>query len=250
MAESHITVSRNGALMHILLNRPAKRNAMSAAMYAAMAVALLQAEDDGTAVVIISGAGSAFSAGNDLADFVANRPDAQEAPVFRFLRALFGSSRILVAAVHGPAIGIGTTMLLHCDFVVAAEDAVLQMPFVDLAIVPEAASSLLVPRLVGHQRAADLLLLAEKIGAARARELGLVNRVVPVGMALAEAEKLAAELLAKPRSALLATKRLMASPTQDIPGRMREEGRVFAAQLKTPELAATVEKFFAARAKA
>jgi enoyl-CoA hydratase/carnithine racemase len=163
---------------------------------------------------------------------------------------LFGSSRILVAAVHGTAIGIGTTMLLHCDFVVAAEDAVLQMPFVDLAIVPEAASSLLVPRLMGHQRAADLLLLAEKIGAARAKELGLVNRVVPVGMALEEAEKLAAALLAKPRSALLATKRLMASQTQDIPGRMREEGRVFAAQLKTPELAAMVKKFFAARAKA
>jgi enoyl-CoA hydratase/carnithine racemase len=250
MTESHLVVSRAKGITRLTLDRPAKRNAITVAMYVAMAGALEEAEHDGTAVVILSGNGAGFCAGNDLADFVANRPEGEAAPVHRFLRAISSSSRILIAAVHGPTIGIGTTMLLHCDFVIAAEDAVLQMPFVDLAIVPEAASSLLVPRLMGHQRAAALLLNCEKINAARAETLGLVNRVVPAGTELAEAETLAARLLQKPRSALLASKALMKSQTTDIPGRMAEENRAFSAQLKTPELAATIEKFFATRVKA
>jgi enoyl-CoA hydratase/carnithine racemase len=173
----------------------------------------------------------------------------EASPVFRFLRAIAGSTRILVAAVQGRAIGVGTTMLLHCDFVVAEEAAELRMPFTDLALVPEAGSSLLVPRLIGHQRACDLLMLGDPIGAAEAHRLGLINRVVPNGEALPEAQKLVARLLEKPRSALLGTKTLMKSATTDLAGRMDEEGAAFRAQLQTPELAGIVAGFFAARQK-
>jgi enoyl-CoA hydratase/carnithine racemase len=247
MSIPEIEISRDGATTHLRFNRPAKRNALTAAMYTALADALAAAESDGTAVVVFSGAGPGFCAGNDLADFVADRPADQEMPVHRFLSCLSTSSRILIAAVQGRAVGIGTTMLLHCDFVVAQTDAVLQMPFVDLALVPEAASSLLVPALIGYQRACRLLMLGETLDASGAEALGLVHQVVAAGAALTAAETLASRLLAKPRSALLATKRLMKAPGHDVAGRMALEGAAFAAQLKTPEFTAFVEKFFAAR---
>jgi enoyl-CoA hydratase/carnithine racemase len=250
MSTADIAITYHGATTHIRLNRPDKRNAITTDMYAAMAEALAAAENDGTTVVLISGAGIGFCAGNDLADFVADRPAGDNTPVQRFLRAIASSTRILVAAVQGRAIGVGTTMLLHCDFVVAEHGAQLRMPFTDLALVPEAGSSLLVPRLVGYQRACALLMLGEAVGAEEALRLGMVNMVVPDGDALAEAEKLVARLLAKPRSALLATKALMKSATPDLAGRMTEETAAFAAQLKTPELAAIVAGFFAARTKA
>jgi enoyl-CoA hydratase/carnithine racemase len=249
MSTPDIAVTRQGAVTQLRFNRPAKRNALTVDMYAALADALVQAETDGTVAVILSGAGPGFTAGNDLADFVANRPEGEEAPVARFLRGISNSTRILIAAVQGRAIGVGTTMLLHCDFVLAEQSAELRMPFTDLALVPEAASSLLVPRLVGHQRAAALLMLGEALPAAKAHEYGLVNEVVADGTVLEQAEALASRLLAKPHSAILATKRLMKSPTRDVPGRMAEEGAAFAAQLRTPELAAIVADFFAARSK-
>ena len=250
MTTPDIQVTQQNAVTHIRLNRPAKRNAITTAMYADMANALTTAEHDGTTIVLISGAGLGFCAGNDLADFVSDRPHDDDAPVHRFLRAIAHSTRILIAAVQGRAVGVGTTMLLHCDFVVAEHGAELKMPFTDLALVPEAASSLLVPRLIGHQRACDLLMLGEPLAAGAAHALGLINRVVPDGTALAEAEALAARLLAKPRSALLATKALMKSTTSTVADRMAEETLAFAAQLKTPELAAIVADFFAARSKA
>ncbi len=200
-----IDIAHDGAVTRIRFDRPAKRNALTVSMYAAMADALTAAETNGTAVVLFSGAGPGFCAGNDLVDFMSNLPAGEDAPVTRFLHALAATTRIVVAAVQGRAVGVGTTMLLHCDFVIAEEDAILQMPFTDLALVPEAASSLLVPRLVGPRRAADLLLLGEPVPAARAETLGLVNRVVPAGEGLAEAEALVTRLLAKPRRALLAT---------------------------------------------
>jgi enoyl-CoA hydratase/carnithine racemase len=253
MSAQDISVTRTNQVLHLRLNRPGKRNALTVAMYAALADALTAAETDGTVVVILSGEGAGFCAGNDLADFVAHRPDgpdAEEAPVHRFLRAIATSTRILIAAVHGKAIGVGTTMLLHCDFVVAEQGAELRMPFTDLALVPEAASSLLVPALVGHQRAASLLMLGDPLDAAQAHALGFVNEVVAAGAGLAAAEALAARLLAKPQSAILATKRLMKSATRDVAGRMAEEGAAFSAQLETPELAAIVAGFFNARSKA
>lgn len=250
MSAQDVVVTRWGDTTHIHMNRPGKRNALTVAMYAAMADALRAAEGDGTTAVLLSGEGVGFCAGNDLGDFVANRPHDDEAPVHRFLRAVAGSTRIVVAAVQGRAVGVGTTMLLHCDFVVAEENAELRMPFTDLALVPEAGSSLLVPALIGHQRACGLLMLGEPVAAQQALALGLVNKVVADGAGLAEAKALIEVLLQKPRSALLATKALMKSPTRDLAGRMAEESAAFAAQLKTPELAAIVAGFFAARTKA
>ncbi len=246
-----ISVRSEAAALHIRLTRPAKRNALTAAMYAAMADAMAQAEaDPAIRAVVFSGEGQGFCAGNDLADFVANRPSGEGAPVQRFIRALAAARKVLVAAVHGQAIGIGTTMLLHCDFVFAEPDARLQMPFVDLALVPEAGSSLLLPNLVGQRVAAELLLLGEPVDAVRAEQLGLVNRVVPAGTALAEADALVARLAAKPAGALLATKVLMKSATRDLPGRIAEENAAFDAQLQTDELRRTVAAFFDKRAKA
>lgn len=250
MTTPDIQITQSGALKHIRFARPAKRNALTVAMYAAMADALAAAETDGTTLVLFSGEGVGFTAGNDLGDFLNNRPTGEDAPVTRFLRGLATTTRILIAAVQGKAIGVGTTMLLHCDFVLAEEDAVLQMPFTDLALVPEAGSSLLVPRLVGPQIAAELLILGEPVPAARAATLGLVNRVVATGTALAEAEALAARLLAKPRSAILATKRLMHSPATTLAARMAEEGAAFAEGLQSPEFIAVAQNFFAARTKA
>lgn len=250
MSTPDIDIAHDGGVTRIRFTRPAKRNALTVAMYAAMAEALTAAESNGTAIVLFSAEGPGFCAGNDLVDFMSNPPSGDDAPVTRFLRALAASTRILIAAVQGRAVGVGTTMLLHCDFVLAEEDAILQMPFTDLALVPEAGSSLLVPRLVGPRRAADLLLLGEPIPAATAVTLGLVNRVVPAGQSLPEAEAVTTRLLEKPRSALLATKRLMVSPTTDLAARMTEEGAAFAAGLQSPEFAATVAKFFASRAKA
>ena len=251
METQDIRVHQDGAALHIRMVRPAKRNALTVAMYAAMAGAMGRAEaDPDTRAVVFSGEGVAFCAGNDLADFVANPPGGPDAPVQRFIRALAGARKILIAAVQGRAVGIGTTMLLHCDFVLAEPDAVLQMPFVDLALVPEAGSSLLVPNLMGQRRAAELLLLGEAVDAARAESLGLVNRVVTAGTAVAEAQALAVRLAAKPAGALLATKALMKSPTRDLPGRLAEENAAFAAQLQSAELRQTVQAFFQSRTKA
>lgn len=250
MSTPHVTVTRSGDLTHIRLTRPEKRNALTAEMYAAMADALVAAETDGTGVVLLSGEGKGFTAGNDLGDFIARPPASDDAPVTRFLRAIANSSRILVAAVQGRAVGVGTTLLLHCDFVIADSTAILQMPFTDLALVPEAGSSLLVPALMGHQRAAGLLMLGEPLDAEAARAAGLVREVVAEGEALAAASRLAETILAKPRQAILTTKRLMKSPNRELAARMAEEGQAFSAQLKTPELQATIAQFFAARNKA
>jgi enoyl-CoA hydratase/carnithine racemase len=250
MSTPDIDIRQDGAALHITMARPAKRNALTVPMYAAMADAMVEAErDDSVRAIVFSGAGRAFCAGNDLADFVANPSTDEDRPVFRFIRALANAEKVLIAAVQGRAIGIGTTMLLHCDFVLAEPDAELQMPFVDLALVPEAGSSLLVPNLMGQRRAAELLLLGERIGAERAVELGLVNRIVEAGTALAEAGALAARLATKPAGALRATKRLMKSANSDLHGRIAEENAAFQTQLKTAELRQTVQSFFDARAK-
>ena len=245
-----VRITREAGAVHITLARPHKRNAITVAMYAAMADALEAAErDEAVRCVIFAGEGVGFCAGNDLADFVASGAGDGERPVHRFIRGLATASKILIAAVQGQAIGIGTTMLLHCDFVFAEPDAALQMPFVDLALVPEAGSSLLVPNLVGQRRAAELLLLGDRIGAQRAQELGLVNWLVGPGQARAEAAALAVRLAQKPAGALLATKRLMKSATTDVHGRIAEENEAFAARLQTAELRGAIEKFFSARAK-
>jgi len=216
--------------------RPERKNAITATMYAALADALEQAADDAQVrVVVVSGSETAFTAGNDLSDFLNEPPTKDDAPVFRFLRAIASFPKPLVASVCGPAIGVGTTMLLHCDLVYAGENATLSLPFVHLGLCPEAASSFLLPAVVGYQRAAEKLLLGEPFGAAEAREIGIVNRVLPVGevepFALAQAAKLAT----RPLSSLLATKQLMKSGVGEaVRERMVEEGRHFARMLGEP----------------
>lgn len=225
---SDILVDSADGVVTITLNRPDKRNAVTGAMYATIADALVAANDDDAAVVVLTGAGSAFTAGNDLRDMVENPPLGDNPPPVRFLTALSELRAVLVAAVDGPAIGIGTTVLLHCDLVYATASASFRLPFVNLGLVPEAASSLLLPRLVGHQRAAELMLFGDKFDAARALELGIVTEVVPDADALAAlvTERTGA-LREKPREALLAVKRLLRDEaTATVPARLDLDRRV------------------------
>jgi len=245
----HIIIERDGAVAELRLARPEKRNAITTAMYAALADGIGAAHADaGVRAVLISGEGSSFTAGNDLHDFIANPPQGRESPVFRFLHGLADATKPIVAAVQGQAVGIGTTMLLHCDIVVLADDARLRMPFVDLALVPEAASSLLVPRAIGHARAAEMLMLGDAIDAATALAWGLANRVVPAGSERAEALALAHRLAAKPPAALALTKRLLRDDAAGVAARMDAEGAHFAAQLASPELKGAIAAFFARKA--
>jgi enoyl-CoA hydratase/carnithine racemase len=205
-----ILIDSTDAVMTITLNRVAKKNAFTNAMYSACADALEQANGDAAVrVVVIQGDIAVFSAGNDIADFLSSPNPGLSAPVLRFLRALATFPKPLVAAVCGPAVGIGTTMLLHCDLVYAGDNAAFVMPFVNLGVCPEAASSILVAQLMGYHRAAEALMLGEPFMAEAALEVGLVNRIVPPteanGLAQAQARKLAA----KPLSSLIETKRLM-----------------------------------------
>ena len=244
-----VQVSLTDGILHIRLTRPDKKNALTVAMYAAMADALAQAEaDDAVRVVLLSGAGTAFTAGNDLKDFTAPQPGAEDRPVWRFLCSIASATRPIVAAVQGPAVGIGTTMLLHCDIVVASEDAMLRLPFVDLGLVPEAASSLLLPRTMGHRRAAAMLMLGEALDARTALAQGIVSHVVPVADLQATALELARRLAAKAPAALRQTKALMKGDGAAVQARMEQEGAVFAAQLKSPEVAEAIAAFFEKRA--
>ena len=220
----------------ITLNRVDKKNSITAAMYGALADALTQAEGDAEVrAVVIQGHVSVFSAGNDIGDFLSASPSAGESNVLRFLRVISTFAKPLIAAVCGPAVGVGTTMLLHCDLVYAGDNAAFSMPFVNLGLCPEAASSLLVPQMMGYHRAAEALLLGEPFMAEAAMEVGLVNRIVPPtecnGIAQAQARKLAA----KPISALMETKRLMKKgQASQIAAQMGEENASFARMLHEP----------------
>jgi enoyl-CoA hydratase/carnithine racemase len=235
MTEHVVTAVADG-ILSIRLNRPEKKNALTVAMYAGLADALERADADGSVrVVTLTGTADSFTSGNDISDFMQQRPTSGETPVLRFLRVVSTTKKPLIAAVNGLAVGVGVTMLLHCDLAYAADTATFQLPFVNLGLVPEAASTLLLPRLVGHQRACELLLLGEKFDAATARELGLITAVYPVA-ALADAVQDRAQLLAsKPPSAVRLTKALLRSESTGVAARMVEESRHFAGQLQSPE---------------
>ena len=245
----HVRVEKNGGLLAITLARPERRNAITVAMYAALADAIAGAWEDGeTRVIAISGEGQDFAAGNDLADFLQAMPRDEEIPVWRLLRALADCEVPIVAAVHGNCVGIGTTMLLHCDLVVAADDARFSMPFVDLALVPEAASSLLFPRLAGRRRSARYLLLCEPFGAEEALDIGLASHVVAIAELSATQDKIVAALLAKPVEALRITQKLLRKGTRDeVLERMQLEGAQFAERLGSTEVKQAIESFFAKR---
>jgi enoyl-CoA hydratase/carnithine racemase len=245
-----VIVSRAEAVCEIRFNRPEKRNAITFAMYDAFTAALAAAQADAAVrVVLLSGEGAGFSAGNDLHDFLSGPNFTMEHPVMGFLKGLATSQKPLIAAVHGQTIGIGVTMLLHCDLVIAARTTQFSMPFVSLGLVPEAASSLLLPRLVGPQRAAELLLLGRSFDAVGAQQLGLVNRVVEETVLLAEARALAHSVARQPPVALAATRRLLRGDPAETLARIEEEARTFSALLKSEEFRAAVSAFLA-RAKA
>jgi enoyl-CoA hydratase/carnithine racemase len=233
---SDILTHTDAGVMTITFNRLDKKNSITSSMYAAMADAVAQAAaDPAVRVVVFQGHESIFSAGNDIGDFLNQPPTTQESPVFRFLRGIATFEKPLIAAVAGPAVGIGTTMLFHCDLVYAGDNAAFSMPFVNLGLCPEAASSLLAPRMFGYHRAAEALLMGEPFFAEAAQEVGLVNRVVPPtevnGYAQAQARKLAA----KPLTSLIATKCLMKGGDQQaVLQKMDEEGRDFGRMLREP----------------
>lgn len=233
---SDILVHTEAGVTTITFNRVEKKNSISSAMYAAMADAVEQAAaDNAVRVLMIQGDATIFSAGNDLGDFLNAPPAGQDSPVFRFMRALSGFPKPVVAAVCGPAVGIGTTMLFHCDLVYAGDNAAFSMPFVNLGLCPEFASSILAPQMFGYHRAAEALLLGEPFMAEAALEVGLVNRVVPPTECNDFAQKQARKLAAKPLSALVETKRLMKKGQQSqLVERMGEEGQSFGRMLREP----------------
>ena len=233
---SDILVHADGGVMTLTFNRADKKNSITSAMYSALADALAQADADASVrVVVIQGHETVFSAGNDISDFLNNPPAGPESPVHRFLHGIADFSKPLVAAVCGPAVGVGTTLLFHCDLVYAGDNAAFSMPFVNLGLCPEAASSLLVPQMMGYHRAAEALLLGEPFMAEAALEVGLVNRVLPPTEANAYAQAVARKLAAKPLSSLLETKRLMkGGQAALVHQRMNEEGASFGRMLREP----------------
>jgi enoyl-CoA hydratase/carnithine racemase len=227
---------RQGAVLQLGFDRIERKNAITAAMYAALAEGLdLAADSAEVRVVVVHGHPTAFTAGNDLGDFLDNPPDGKDSPVYRFLTAISRFPKPLIAAVNGPAIGVGTTLLLHCDLVYAGEGAQFSLPFTSLGICPEAGSSVLLPALAGYARAAEKLLFGEPFGADEAREMGLVNKVLPSAEVLDFALSRAAALARRPITSLLATKRLMRAPLAALgAAAMEEESAAFRRMLKEP----------------
>lgn len=248
-ASEHIQTDLQDGVLCIRFNRPEKKNALTLAMYTAMADALRQAdEDDGVRVVLFSGNGGAFTSGNDLVDFLKSPPTGKESPAMKFLSALSLARKPFVAAVSGAAIGIGTTMLLHCDLVYAGAGALFQMPFVNLGLCPEAGSSLLLPRMMGHQRAAALVLLGEPFNAEAAKEAGIVNIICSDKDLMETARAKALQLAAQPPDALRLAKRLLKQGyAAALLETMAEEGQNFMERLRSPEAAEALQAFLERR---
>jgi enoyl-CoA hydratase/carnithine racemase len=246
---ANVQVETRDAILTISLHRPEKKNALSLAMYGAMTAALRAGQADAAVrAVVLQGTPDCFTSGNDIADFVSGPTPERLAPIFDFLGTLSTYEKPVVAAVNGLAVGIGTTMLLHCDLVCAGESARFQLPFVNLGLVPEAASSLLLPRLAGYHRAAEMLMLGEMFSVATAREVGLVNRVTPDGECQAAARELAGKLAARPAAAVRLTKSLLKKGlAAQVRETMAEEANYFAARLQSPEAAEAFAAFLERR---
>ena len=233
---SDILTDTSAGVLTITLNRVDKKNSITAAMYTSMADALAQAEaDPAVRAVVFQGHETIFSAGNDIGDFLNAKPSTMDSPVFRFLRGISNFSKPVVAAVCGPAVGIGTTPLFHCDLVYAGDNAAFSMPFVNLGLCPEAASSYLAPQRMGYGRAAEALMLGEPFLAEAALEMGLVSRIVPPTEAAALAQRQAQKLAAKPISSVIETKRLMKlGHVEVVAQRMAQEAQSFGRMLAEP----------------
>ena len=246
---SEIIVETKDRITRIEISRPEKKNALTPDMYAAMGQALRAADaDPQVRAVLIHGQPDCFCAGNDMKNFLERPPDLKESPAWIVIRALAEAQKPLVAAVGGPAVGIGTTMLLHCDFVYAAPDAKLQLPFVPLGLVPEAGSSLLLPMLAGYQRAAELLLLGRPFTAEKAQAAGIVTEIVPAERLIAQARETAMALAALPAASVRATKRMMKHHlAAQLPAAMDEELRLFRERLAAPEAREAISAFLEKR---
>ncbi len=234
----HIKTELAGGVLTVTLARPEKKNAITQAMYAALSDAAERARtDEAVRVLVFRSEGDSFSAGNDIADFIALGSQGQrplDMSVFRFLKALADLDKPAVAAVRGRAVGIGLTLLLHCDMVVVAEDALLSVPFINLALAPEAASSMLLPAAIGHQRAFELFALGEPIDGRTAVSWGLANRAVPADQVEAMAADLATKLAARAPNSIRKTKRLMRD-AEGLWALMQREGEAFGSQMSSPE---------------
>jgi enoyl-CoA hydratase/carnithine racemase len=245
----HVRVERNRGHLAITLARPDRRNAITVAMYDALARAFESAaKDESVRVISIAGDGQDFAAGNDLGDFLGAAERTGEIPVWRFLRALATSEIPIVAAVHGNCVGIGTTMLLHCDLIIAEEGTRFSLPFVDLGLVPEAASSLLLPRLAGRSLAARYLLLCEPFGVDEAEAIGLISHRAANGAGADALARIVKALITKPREALFETRRLLRhGESEEILDRMALESRKFTERLASPEVNEAISAFFEKR---
>jgi enoyl-CoA hydratase/carnithine racemase len=243
---THILVEA-GVVTVLRFDRPEKKNAITAVMYNALSRALNDAAaDDAVHVVLILGSQGSFTAGNDLKDFLEHPPEGEDSAVFRLLEALRTFPKPLVAAVDGVAIGIGTTLLLHCDLVYASERARFQMPFINLAVTPEGASSYLLPRVVGMQRASQWLFFGEAFGAEEARAAGMINAIVPAAELEAYARNRCDVLAAKVPGALRAAKELLRGPEREAVGvAMSREGAEFLSRIGSPEAVAAFARFLA-----
>jgi enoyl-CoA hydratase/carnithine racemase len=244
----HVIVTDEGGIRTIRMNRPEKKNALTFAMYDAMTDAFESAStNDAVRCVLIAGVPGAFTAGNDLADFLkaAETAGGLSRPAARFLPAIVGCSKPMVAAVSGVAVGVGSTMLLHCDYVVAGTDAYFSTPFVGLGLVPEAGSSLVAPRLMGQRRAFEFLVMGHPLNATHAKEFGIANMVVAPQDVDAEALKAAREIAALPPGAVAASRALMRGETDEIVARIDREAKIFSERLQSPEAKAAFQAFFA-----
>ena len=246
---SDIVTERSGNILRIQLNRPAKKNAMTSAMYITMADLLVAAgKDDDVRVVLWHGAGDSFCAGNDLDDFLKNPPGPLDSPQSRLIDAFIAFDKPIVVAVHGAVIGGGTTMLTHCDFVYAGESAKFQMPFINLALVPEFGTSYSLPARIGYLAAAELIQLAQPFDAPRAVELGLATRVVPEEKLLSIATETAQKLADKPAGALQACKRLMRQPIRaQLEQAAEVENQEYAVRLRSADSKEAITAFFEKR---
>lgn len=242
-----IEVVCRDSIQLVRMNRPEKKNALTLEMYAAMADAILAGENNPDVSVHLLAGGADFSAGNDLGDFL-KLTTLFGTPTERFLKAVSSTTKPLVAAVAGAAVGIGSTMLLHCDMVLSAPNSRFQFPFVNLALVPEAASTLLLPRLAGHAKAAELLMLGEPFGADTALQIGMINAIHEAEALEEAAWTLARKLAAKPRTALAWTKALLKAEAEPLPARIQREAKLFEDCLKTAELKEAVAAFQERRA--
>jgi len=242
----HIRYDVADGVATVVLDRPAKKNALTRDMYEGLVEAFADAEaSDEVKVVLLHGSEGVFTAGNDLMDFMQDPPKGEDSPVFRFLLALARATKPLVVAVDGPAVGIGTTLLLHADLVYSSDRARFHMPFINLGLVPEGGSSLLLPRIAGSVKANELLMFGEPFDTATAKQIGLVNEVVPADGLLERARARSVDLAQRPIGALKDTKRLLREPGRaEIEATLAREGAVFVERLTSPEAMAAFSAFF------